>query len=176
VGAILVLVAMAALVASFRRDPGLAVRISQEYVAMMAGTLTPAVSGGDAVTIAGQLSRTLAFTPPIQPRVGDFNLVGGRVHQLDGRPVAVWFYRADSAEMALGMAFAGTLTELGPADETRTGAHPPLTIFRKSSQTLVFWQDGELLYVFVATLPGERVIGMARQLATVTAPSQEPRG
>jgi hypothetical protein len=63
-------------------------------------------------------------------------------------------------------AFRGTLDELGEPDQMRADRDPPLYVFHKASQTLLFWQEEGAVYVLVSTLPTERAAAWARRLAS----------
>jgi hypothetical protein len=67
--------------------------------------------------------------------------------------------------MLLAEAFAGTLDVLGKPDDVRRDREPALHIVRKTNQTIVFWQEETLVYVLIATLPGERTVTLARRLS-----------
>lgn len=172
VGAVIVGLVLLLMLASVTKRPGLAATLSQDYTAMAAGELAAEVQTRE----AGELSATLVgqglpFAPRIVPLDPDFQLLGGRRHDQEGRRGAAWFYRAPSAELALAEAFEGRLDELGPPDEVRADAAPELRLYRKTTQTLVCWQDGPLVYVFISTLPSEPVVRLARRQAAPAAPT-----
>lgn len=149
------------------REPGLAARISTHYVDTMAGELTPRIRSRQPEAIArGLADAGLPFTPRVIALDPDLELVGGAVHDVSGRPVGAWFYRNTHAETVLVEAFRGTLDELGEPDQTRADRDPPLHVFHKASQTLLFWQEESLVYVLVSTLPAERASALARRLAS----------
>jgi hypothetical protein len=167
VGVGVALVAAAALVVSLTRDPGLPAHVATHYVGMMAGTLGPQHVTNDPAVLTDAIVRSgLRFSPRIASLEPQFTLVGGRVHQLEGRPTATWFYRDARSEMLLGEAFVGTLDQLGEPDHVRSDREPFLHVFYKTTQTLVFWQQGPVVYALITTLPAERAIALARRLAT----------
>ena len=132
---------------------------------MMAGSLVPTVESGDAATLAREMvAEGAAVTPRIVSLEPDFTLLGGRPHTVAGRPAAAWFYRSRSVDSALGLAFEGRLADLGPPDDIRQ-AGITLHVFRKTTQTIVCWQEGPLVYAFISTIPGEVVIALARRHA-----------
>jgi hypothetical protein len=172
IGLVVLGIAVTALLMSLGRAPGPASRLSQDYMAMMAGSLAPTVQGADAATLARALAgEGLGFVPRIGSLEPDFTLLGGHRHTFEGRPAAAWFYRSRSMDAALGEAFAGRLEELGPPDDVRREAEATLHIFRKTTQTIACWQDGPLVYVFISTLPSEGVIALARRQAAMIATS-----
>jgi hypothetical protein len=165
-------IALTALVMSLGRSPGLASRLSQDYMGMMAGSLAPTVRGADGATLAHALAtHDLGFVPRIVSLEPEFTLLGGRRHTFEGRPAAAWFYRSRSLDSALGEAFEGRLADLGPPDDVRRDARGTLHIFRKTTQTIACWQDGRLVYVLISTVPSEVVIALARRHAFAAAPA-----
>jgi hypothetical protein len=167
VGVFLAVAAFAVLVFALTRDPGVVSRLASHYVATMAGSLSPEMAFGDPADLSAALTRAGAgFTPHIESLEPEFTLLGGDVHELNGRPIAAWFYRDGRADMLLAEAFVATLGALGEADDVRRDREPALHIFRKTNQTLVFWQEDAVVYVLIATLPGERTVTLARRLAS----------
>ena len=171
VGAVIVGIVLAAMFASLARRPGVASLLSQDYTAMMAGSLAAEVQTADPSTLSAALAgQGLPFAPRVIALEPDFTLLGGRLHQVEARKGAAWFYKAPSAELAIAEAFEGRLEELGPPDETRTDASRALHVYRKTTQTIVCWQEGATVYSFASTLPSETVIGLARRLLGPVAP------
>jgi hypothetical protein len=170
VGAGVVVLVVLILLATVTRQPGLPAALSQDYMGMMAGSLGPDVREHEPGRLTKQLQRAgLPFQPRVAALAPDFILLGGRRHQVRGRTAAAWFYRSAASELALAEAFEGQLSELGRPDKVRSERPPSLHIFRKSSQTIVCWQDQGLVYVFASTLPSEQVIGLARRLVAERA-------
>ena len=167
VGVVAALVIVGVLVFLLTRDPGLAARVSAHYVDTMAGELTPRILSRQPEALArGLADAGLPFTPRVVALDPDLELVGGAVHDVSGRPVGAWFYRNTRADTVLVEAFRGKLDELGEPDQTRAERDPPLYVFHKASQTLLFWQEEGLVYVLVSTLPAERAAALARRLAS----------
>lgn len=165
VGAVVIVLAVVAILVTLTRSPDIVAQLSQDYVRMMAGQLEPTIEERDARSLADVLGRELPGPPRIGRLEPDFTLRGGRHHEVDGRRAAAWFYEAPTADLAIAEAVDVRLADLPEPDETRMGAGPPLRIYRKQTQTLVVWEEGALVYVFISTLPGERVIALARRLA-----------
>ena len=165
-GGIVALLALAVLVVVLTRDPGTASRLAAHYVSVMAGDLAPVIALDDPGVLSAALARAGAgFTPRIASLEPQFSLLGGAVHELEGRPIAAWFYRDARADTLLAEAFTGTVDLLGEPDDVRRDREPALHIVRKTSQTLVYWQEGGVVYVLIATLPGERTVTLARRLS-----------
>jgi len=172
VGAAVLAVAIALLLMSLGRRPGLASQLSQDYTAMMAGSLAPTIEDADAATLARALaSGDDLFRPRIVSLEPQFTLLGGRPHTFAGRRAAAWFYRSPSVDSALAEAFEGRLEDLGPPDDRRLGSGATLHIYRKTTQTIACWQEGPLVYAFISTVPSETVIALARRHAATNGPS-----
>jgi len=165
IGAIVIGLVIVAMLASVTNRPGTAALLSQDYTSMMAGLLAPEVQTTDPSALASALvQQGLPFVPRIVALEPDFRLLGGRRHKVEAREAAAWFYRAPSAEMAIAEAFEGNLDELGAPDETRTDGARPMRVYRKTTQTIVCWQDGSIVYTFASTLPTEVVLRLSRRL------------
>lgn len=166
IGVVILVLAVIVIVLSLGRTPGLPAKLSQEYTSMMAGSLVPTVESADAAVLARAIGVVGAtVTPRIVSLEPDFTLIGGRPHTVAGRPAAAWFYRSRSVDSALGLAFEAQLADLGPPDDIRQHAGTTLHVFRKTTQTIVCWQEGSLVYAFISTIPSETVISLARRHA-----------
>lgn len=164
IGLIVIGLAVAAMLFSLGRDPGLPAVMAQHYTAMMAGTVAPDLPQTEPAALADALTRAgVAFRPRIVSLAPDFELLGGRRLDVGDKAGAAWLYRAPSADAALALAFPGQLDDLGAPDSIRQDGTPVLRIFRKTTQTIACWQDGPLVYAFISTLPGETVIRLARR-------------
>jgi hypothetical protein len=169
-GAVIIGIVLVAMLASLTRRPGVASVLSQDYTAMMAGSLAAEIQTADPAALSAALvGQGLPFTPSIAALEPEFTLLGGRRHDVEARRGAAWFYRSASAELAIAEAFEGELDDLGPPDEVRTDGPRPLRVYRKATQTIVCWQDGGQVYAFTSTLPSEVVLGLARRLAASPA-------
>jgi hypothetical protein len=164
IGVLILVLAVTVIVLSLGRAPGLPAKLSQEYTSMMAGSLVPTIESADAAALARAIGVVGAtVTPRIVSLEPDFTLLGGRPHTVAGRPAAAWFYRSRSVDSALGLALEAHLADLGPPDDVRQHAGTTLHVFRKSTQTIVCWQEGPLVYAFISTIPSEAVISLARR-------------
>lgn len=164
--ALLAAVLAAVLVLAVRRDVEIPAEVAAHYVDLMAGALPLQIESADPQAVAEALGgRGLGFVPRVRDLEPEFALVGGGVHELADRPAAYWYYRDRRSEMILAEAFTGTVAEAGRAADIRD--EPPVTlhVFRKTTQTIAFWQTGPEVYVMTATLPGERSIALAGRLA-----------
>jgi hypothetical protein len=166
VGAVLIGLVIVVITVTLTRSPDIVAKLSLDYVSMMAGQLVPEREERDPQALAGWFGSHLPAAPRIVPLEPEFTLLGGRRHTVDGRRAAAWFYESPTADRAIAEAVDVRLADMPEPDETRTGAGPPLHVYRKQTQTLVVWEEGGLVYVFISTLPGERVIALARRLAS----------
>ena len=171
VGGVLVLLLVTVLVVALRPGADVPSEVAAHYVALMAGTLQPGIETRDGEALSRRIADpALGFTPRVGELGPEFALVGGGVHRLGERPAAFWYYRDRRADVLLAEAFAGTLDDVGRPGEVRGEPPVPLHVFRKTTQTLVFWQEGTEVYVVTTTLPGERTIALAQRLAAGSRP------
>jgi hypothetical protein len=166
IGAVVLAAIVVILFASLGRQPDLVARLSQQYTAMMGGTLTPGLAVADPARLPDALKTDgLPFLVRVAALEPDFHLLGGQVTSVDNRPTGAWMYRAADAEMVLVEAFQASLAQLGAPDDRRADRHPELLLFHKTTQTIVCWQDGSLVYALISTLPTEQVVRLARRAA-----------
>jgi len=171
IGAVVVGAVLIALLASLGRQPDLVARLSQQYTAMMAGTLAPEIHTADPVKLADAFRTSgLPFTVRVSSLEPEFRLIGGRATSVHNRATAAWMYRSADAEMMLVEAFSAPLAELGASDDRRVDRPPELFLYRKTTQTIVCWQDGPLVYALISTLPTEQVVRLARRAAAGVLP------
>lgn len=171
VGAIVVGAVLIILLASLGRQPDLVARLSQQYTAMMAGTLAPGLRVTDPARLAEALRTDgLPFTVRVPVLEPDFQLLGGRTTTVDNRPTAAWMYRSADSDMVLVEVFESPLAQLGAPDERRAEQRPELLLYRKTTQTIVCWQNESLVYALISTLPTEQVIRLARRAAVSATP------
>ena len=174
IGAVVVGAILIVLLASLGRQPDLVARLSQQYTAMMAGTLAPGLRIPDPVRLAEALRTDgLPFTVRVPVLEPDFHLLGGRTTTVDTHPTGAWMYRSSDADMVLVEALDARLAQLGAPDDRRTEQRPELLLYRKTTQTVACWQDGALVYTLISTLPTEQVVRLARRAAATTPGTSE---
>jgi anti-sigma factor RsiW len=103
---------------------------------------------------------------PIPTRVFDlgmmnYQLVGGRVHQLVSRRSALFVYRGPGNRILLCQMYPGESGELPGGAEMRENNGIRFHVYRKDGLTLVFWQEGTVMCVLASDAPGEEVIQLA---------------
>ncbi len=86
----------------------------------------------------------------------NFELTGGRVHEIDGRRSALFGYTSPAGGHIVCQMYEGGLSEL-PADfERRVLDGIEFRVYRRGDTTLVFWQEGPLVCVLASDGdPGE---------------------
>jgi len=166
IGAVVVGSILIVLLASLGRQPDLVAQLSQQFTAMMAGTLAPGVRISDPERLVEALRRDgLSFTVRVPVLEPDFQLLGGRTTTVDHRPTGAWMYRSADADLLLVEVFEAPLAQLGPADDRRAEQRPELLLYHKTTQTIVCWQERSLVYALISTLPTEQVVRLARRAA-----------
>jgi anti-sigma factor RsiW len=90
-----------------------------------------------------------------------YQVVGGRVHALGGRPSALFLYRNAEGRLLLCQMFEARMEELEAPDETRVHDGIRFQVYRRDGLTLVFWQEGTVVCVLVSDLPSEEIVQLA---------------
>ena len=90
-----------------------------------------------------------------------YELLGGRVHRMDGRQSALFAYRGADGRLVICQMYSGSVTELPAAAETREHDGITFQVYREGSTTVVFWQEGEVVCVLASDAPSEDVIQLA---------------
>jgi anti-sigma factor RsiW len=101
----------------------------------------------------------------IDLRMMELTLVGGRVHELEGRPSALYAYRGPEGQVVLCQMLPGTLEELPPPDRTHEERGFTFQVYERDDLSAVFWLEGEVLCVLVSDLPAVELLGLAREKA-----------
>ena len=172
IGAVVVGSILIVLLASLGRQPDLVAQLSQQFTAMMAGTLAPGLRITDPARLAEALRTDgLRFTVRIPVLEPDFRLLGGRTTTVDNRPTAAWMYRSADADLVLVEVFEAPLAQLGAPDDRRAEQRPELLLYHKTTQTIVCWQERSLVYALISTLPTEQVVRLARRAAAAATPA-----
>ncbi len=104
-----------------------------------------------------------------------YRLAGGRVHELDGRPSALFAYRGPEDTALVCQMYPGSVSELPATDDVRENNGITFHVFRSGNVTLVFWQEGDVVCVLTSSAPTETVVQLAFVKA-VRVESLAPRG
>ena len=83
------------------------------------------------------------------------------MHRLDGRPGIIAIYRNRSLDLLVVHAYRGSVSELPGTPEVREDRGRAYTVHRKSTNILVFWQEGPVVMVLTSSLPVEQVVKLA---------------
>jgi anti-sigma factor RsiW len=90
-----------------------------------------------------------------------YQLVGGRVHELDGRPSALFAYRGPGGTALICQMYQGRIAELAPTEDVREHNAIRFHVHRQGNLTLVFWQEGDVVCVLASSAPTETVVQLA---------------
>ena len=90
-----------------------------------------------------------------------YQLVGGRIHRLGGRPSALFAYRGPEGRDLVCQMYEGRLADLPRPDEVREHDGIRFQVYRMGRLTLVFWQEGNLVCVLASDAESEAVIQLA---------------
>lgn len=91
----------------------------------------------------------------------DFSLEGGRVHDFAGQASALFAYRTPTGKWLVCQMYRGDVDELPPDAATHEERGFRFHTFRRSSVTVVFWQEGPIVCALASDLPAEQVVGLA---------------
>lgn len=146
-----------------RGGPDLVRAAAQDFASYHTASLAFQVETGD----PRALERFFAGgRVPFAPRVFDFGmmgyrLVGGRVHQLAGRPSALFAYENADGRRVLCQMYQGRLSELPHGAEERQHDGIRFRIYRAGALTLVFWQEGSVVCVLATDGDPDTAIELA---------------
>jgi anti-sigma factor RsiW len=130
------------------------------------GQLPHAIVTSDEGVLERFFQRQLTFPARvIDLRMMEYTLAGGRVHELQGRPSALYAYRGPGGRVVLCQMLPGTPEELPPADGTHEDRGFTFRVYEGGDLTAVFWLEGEVLCVLVSDLPAPDLLALAREKA-----------
>jgi hypothetical protein len=157
------LIAVAAVVLSLFRHPGMPALIAEDYMRVAGSLLVPEIATSDANRLTASL---LERQPACRARIPDlrdqgFMLAGGAVRTVDHRPGVVAIYRNGLMDLVVIHAFAGAASDVPASSEVRQQDGRQFYIHRKSTNVLVFWHEGESVMVLTSSLPAEQVFRLA---------------
>jgi anti-sigma factor RsiW len=143
---------------------GLPATVAQNFRSYQAGTLPLSLRTGD----VGEMERFfstngLAFdTRVFDLGMMNYRLAGGRVHQLAGRPSALFVYQGKDGQILLCQMYPGSVTELPPEGAAvRENNGIRFYAYRLNGLTVVFWQEGAVACVLSSDFESEEVIQLA---------------
>jgi len=136
---------------------------ARDFTAYRDGTLPLALHTSDGAAVEALfVSAGLPFTT----RVFDlgmmhYQLQGGLVHRLRGRPSALYVYRGPEGSEVVCQMFPGRLAELPRTADVREHDGIAFHVYRVEGVTLVFWQEGGVVCVLASDAESEAVIRLA---------------
>ncbi len=94
-------------------------------------------------------------------RMMQFELVGGTVHELAGRPTVAFAYSGPAGLQVLCQMYEGSLDELPPTADIRSHGGIEFRVFEVGRVKLAFWREGDLICVLASTGDLEGLVGLA---------------
>ncbi|MEZ5286770.1 MAG: zf-HC2 domain-containing protein [Vicinamibacterales bacterium] len=141
------------------------VEVAQDLRRYAAGTLPVDTPTGDIATLEARLGRADFDFPT---RVFDFGamafeLAGGGVHRVAGRPSALFVYNGPDSLRLLCEMYAGSVADLPEPDDRRTNDGIEFLVYRQGDVTVVFWQerDGRVVCALAANGDPETAVRFA---------------
>lgn len=144
-------------------DPGLPAHLSEQYMRVAGGLVTPTIAARE----AAELTTSFGVEPPGVVRVPDlsdqgFALSGGTRAEVGGAPAAIAIYRNALQDLMVWTAVAGRVESLPETPDVRRHEGRTYYLHYKATNTIVAWQDGEQIVAVTASLPAEQVMTLAR--------------
>ncbi len=155
--------AIAILVYTMVRTPQIPAIVSLDYTKVAGSVLVVEERQTDARALQAALARRqpgLDVSVPDLSAAG-FVLEGGSVHPLIGRSGVVAIYRNALQDLVVWHQFTGSTADLPDTTDVREQHGRRYFVHRKSTNVLVFWQDGSRVDVLTSSLPAERVVALA---------------
>jgi len=144
------------------RGQDLPAAVARDYERYRRGTLELQIQSASADAIQAFFSKRVTFPPRVfDLGMMSYELVGGRVHDLSGRPSALFVYRGPAQQVVVCQMYPGRPQELPAGAEIRERDGISFSIYRREGRTLVFWQEGDVTCVLTSDMPGEDVIQLA---------------
>lgn len=156
-------VGVALLVWRGRSGAGVPEGIARDHARYIAGGLPLQIKTTD----AKELQRFFAAHGiPFETRVFDldmmgYRVVGGRVHQVAGRPSALFVYEGPDGKVLLCQMYQGRLAELPRRAALREHDGILFHVHQRNGLTLVFWEEGPVVCVMASSIGAEEVIQLA---------------
>ena len=155
--------AIAILAYMMLRTPQIPAVVSFDYTKVAGSVLVADEHQADPRALQSALARRqpgLEIAIPDLSKVG-FALEGGSIHPMLGRPGIVAIYRNALQDLVVWHQFAGSTTDLPDTTDVREQHGRRYFVHRKSTNVLVFWQDGARVDVLTSSLPAEQVVALA---------------
>lgn len=156
-------VAVLAILTSLLLRPGVSARVASDYTAYRGGALSLELETGEPQKLEAFFrERGLTFrTRVLDLRMMGFELVGGRVHRIGGRPSAFFVYRGERNKILVCQMYAGEIGDLPRNAQRREINGIPFHVARRGGITMVFWPEGDVACVLVSDIASEEVFALA---------------
>jgi hypothetical protein len=145
-------------------DAALPAAVERDFRAHQAGTLPLSLRTGEVGEMERFFSTSgLAFdTRVFDLGMMNYRLAGGRVHQLAGRPSALFAYQGKDGQVLLCQMYPGSAAELPPEGAAlRENNGIRFNAYRLNGLTAVFWHEGSVVCVLASDIEPEEVIQLA---------------
>ena len=90
-----------------------------------------------------------------------FNIAGGRVELLAGRPSALFAYRGPDGVLMVCRMYLGDLAELPAPSRTLENNGITFQVYEHDGRTMVFWEEGDVVCVLTSDAPAQAVIDLS---------------
>lgn len=138
-------------------------RVARDFAEFAAGRIPLGVTAREPRVVEEYFAQN---GMPFANRVFDlammrYELLGGRVHRMEGRQSALFAYRGADGRLVICQMYRGSATELPAGAETREHDGITFQVYREDGTTVVFWQEGDVVCVLASDAPSEDVIQLA---------------
>ena len=156
-----------------RRGATIPELVAADFLAYDSGAAPLAVESADPKVVEAFFAANgAAFrTRVLDLGMMQYRLVGGRVHQLDGRTSALFAYRGPGNSALVCQMYEGSVAGLPQAAERREHGGIDFYVYRVHGVTVVFWPEGAVVCVLASTIPSEDVVQLAFAKAMRATPS-----
>lgn len=156
---------LAAALLVWRGRPGrdLPSLVAKDFVDYEAGALPLEIRTSDIRKLEGFFAaRRLGFeTHVFDLAMMKFQVAGGRVRDLGGRPVSFFVYQGPAGRILVCDMFRGQIAELPQRAALRQHNGIDFHVYERDGVTMVFWKEGPVICVLTARGDPEEVIQLA---------------
>ena len=161
--ALVLAIAGAGLLYLWLRPPDLPSQVARDYGSFKSERILLQMSTDDGRALESFfVHRGISFpTRVLDLGMMEFDLVGGRVHELDGMPSAAFVYRGPDGKFLVCQMYPKTA--LGPPPGATLREHDGIRFFvyRRGKVTTVFWDEGTVTCVLSGDFDAEEVVQLA---------------
>jgi hypothetical protein len=139
------------------------VQVARDYRAYVEGSLRLDIQTGDVTAVEDYFRRhSLPATRVFDLVMMNYRVTGGRAHELDGRPAALFAYAGAGDDRLVCEMYEGSIEELPAGATRREHQGIDFRIYRDADVTIVFWQEtSDVVCVLVGSGDPETVIQLA---------------